>query len=246
MKLNCLITTYFCDGGTIPSSQELKRRFNADVSEDDIFVNFTDKVSPYKLDHIPNVGPSRRRDLVFCKIFLLNSFIKNNIAGKYEYVCHIDYSDAKFCRSYNEMMNSIMEKNIDIVISTEKKSWPYIDAICNWTNPKANLQEEDFKYLNSGALVSKTATLTKILDELEKLCLSTNIDFWDDQGVWQYYDLFVSNITKDHNSEYFFSTGFLDDTYYKIIENKIITKFDTMPYIIHDNSSFSLNLTSKI
>lgn len=246
MKSHCLITTYFCDGGKMPSAQELKYKFNTDVSDSDIFLNFTNKISPYKLDHIPNVGPSRRRDLVFCKIFLLNSFIKNNILGKYEYVCHIDYSDVKFCRSYNEMMNSIISKDIDILISTEKKSWPYIEAVCNWKTPKVDLKEEEFKYLNSGAFVSKTGVLLEILDKLEKLCLSTNIDFWDDQGAWQYYDLFVSSIKKDHISEYFFSTGFLDETYYKIIENKIITKFDTMPYIIHDNSSFSLNLTSKI
>jgi hypothetical protein len=38
----------------------------------------------------------------------------------------------------------------------------------------------------------------------------------------------------------------LDESYYTI-ENKIIkTKFNTEPYLIHDNSSFSLNLIKKI
>jgi len=38
----------------------------------------------------------------------------------------------------------------------------------------------------------------------------------------------------------------LDETYYKL-ENKIITtKFGTEPFLFHDNSSFSLNLTKKI
>lgn len=81
---------------------------------------------------------------------------------------------------------------------------------------------------------------------MEEICLSTNIDFWDDQGVWQYYSVKENNIKKDEVSKYFFSTSELDETYYKL-ENKIITtKFGTEPFLIHDNSSFSLNLTKKI
>ena len=54
------------------------------------------------------------------------------------------------------------------------------------------------------------------------------------------------NLNADKDAKYFFSTALLDESYYTI-ENKLIkTKFGTYPYLIHDNSSFSLNLISKI
>jgi hypothetical protein len=64
--------------------------------------------------------------------------------------------------------------------------------------------------------------------------------------VWQYYNLKENNLSRDENSEYFFSTAELDDSYYKFEDGVITTKFGTKPYLIHDNSSFSLNLIKKI
>ena len=246
MKRHCLVTTYYSNGGISPTAEQVKIKFNSDVSGDDIFVNFSNTISPHKTDLIPNIGCSRRKDLVFCKIFMLNSFIKRNIVGKYEYVCHIDYSDTKFCRSYNEMMETIISSNKEIIISTEKQCWPYIDTVSTWKTPRPSLENKEFKYLNSGALFAKTEVLIKILKDLENICLTSDIDFWDDQGAWQYYDLFISSIEKDHRSEYFFSTGLLDESYYIKEDGKITTKFGTKPFLIHDNSSFSLNLTHKI
>jgi hypothetical protein len=246
MKPSCLVTTYYSEGGREPTKEELKIKFNADCSSEDIFVNFSRDISPSNTKIIPNIGLSKRKDLVYSKIFLINKFIKNNLIGKYEYICHIDYSDTKFCRSYRNMMERLIDNNTDFIISTEKNCWPYLETVESWDIKKNKLENIDFKYLNSGAFVSKTSTLVSILDELENICLTKEIDFWDDQGVWQYYDLYVNKLIKDHTCEYFFSTGFLDETYYKKIKNKIITKFDTEPYLIHDNSSFSLNLINTI
>jgi len=84
------------------------------------------------------------------------------------------------------------------------------------------------------------------LVNLIDLCLNSNIDFWDDQGVWQYYNLAIKELNADKNCKYFFSTALLDESYYSIENNLIKTKFNTYPYLIHDNSSFSLNLINKI
>lgn len=246
MKNHCLITTYYSDGGSQPSSEQLKTRFNTDCDVEDIYVNFANNISPFKMHEVPDVGATKRKDLVFCKIFLLNKFIKENILEKYEYICHIDYSDTKFCRSYNQMMQEIVSKNKNIIISTEKQCWPYIEAVSSWKPQDSSIVQKEFGYLNSGAVVSKTKILVEILNELEKLCMNTSIDFWDDQGVWQYYDIFIKPIEKDHTCEYFFSTGLLDNSYCTINSDGITTKFGTKPYLIHDNSSFSLNLIQKI
>jgi hypothetical protein len=182
--------------------------------------------------------------LVYGKIFLLRKFIEENILGKYEYLSHIDYSDTKFSRSSNDMITKFIDEGKDITVSTEKNCWPYLDAVSKWMGE--SLDNKEFFYLNSGAIISKTNTFYEIIKELEEICLNVDLDFWDDQGVWQYYHLKIKELNKDSNCEYFFSTALLDESYYTI-ENKIIkTKFNTEPYLIHDNSSFSLNLIKKI
>jgi len=246
MKKYCLITTYYAKGITCPSKEHTKIKFNYDGEEDDLYINFSDAFDPWNTADLLCTGNSRRKDLVYGKIFLLRDFIQNHILNKYEYVCHIDYSDTKFCKSYRGMMENFISKDIDLIISTEKTCWPYLEILESWSPSRPKLTYQEFKYLNSGAFISKTSVLLEILNTLKDLCLSTDIDFWDDQGVWQYYDLYVNQLVKDYTCEYFFSTALLDNTYYKKIENKIITKFDTSPYLIHDNSSFSLNLINTI
>lgn len=240
MKKYSLITTNFCLNCSEPNKEFLKLKFNYDGKIDDIFVNFSNKYSPFDVTNIPNVGISKRKDLVYGKIFQLKTFIENKILNKYEYICHIDYSDTKFCGSFIEMMDNFSKSGKDLIISTEKTAWPYIYEINKWSNQE--LVESEFMFLNSGAVISKTEFFYEILIKLSEICLTTNIDFWDDQGVWQYYDTVIKNLDKDTNCEYFFSTALLDNTYYSIDNGRIKTKFNTKPYLIHDNSSFSLNL----
>jgi hypothetical protein len=102
-----------------------------------------------------------------------------------------------------------------------------------------------FFSLNSGAIISKTNTFYELIKELENICLTVDLDFWDDQGVWQYYHLKIKELNTDKKCEYFFSTAMLDESYYTIENKKIKTKFNTEPYLIHDNSSFSLNLIKQ-
>lgn len=244
MKKYSLITTSFCSNCSEPNKTQLKNKFNYDGDENDIYVNFSNEFSPFDFTKIPNVGNSKRKDLVYGKLFLLREFIKKNILGEYEYLCHVDYSDTKFCGSFLEMMEKFSLSGNDLIISTEKNAWPYIHEINKWTNK--TLEENEFTFLNSGAVISKTEIFYKILDNLINICLTINFDFWDDQGVWQYYDICVSPLNKDTNCEYFFSTALLDSTYYFIDNFKIKTKFNTIPYLIHDNSSFSLNLIKTI
>lgn len=244
MKKYSLITTSFCSNCIEPTKIQLKNKFNYDGDENDIYVNFSNEFSPFDFTKIPNVGKSKRKDLVYGKLFLLREFIKENILGKYEYLCHIDYSDTKFCGSFLEMMEKFETSKSDLIISTEKTAWPYIHEINKWSNQE--LKEQEFTFLNSGAVISKTNFFYDLLDKLIDICLQINIDFWDDQGVWQYYDICVSQLNKDTNCEYFFSTALLDGTYYSIDNSKIKTKFNTVPYLIHDNSSFSLNLINTI
>ena len=244
MKKYSLITTSYCLNCSEPTKSELQNKFNYDGDLSDIFVNFSNKFSPFDMSQIPNVGISKRKDLVYGKIFLLRNFISKNILNKYEYLCHIDYTDTKFNSSFIEMMNHFVSKNYGFIISTEKNAWPYINQLQIWT--KKNLQESEFTYLNSGVIISKTDVFYNYLVKLEELCLMSNIDFWDDQGVWQYYDLMIENLNKDTSSEFFFSTASLDESYYTIENKKIKNKFGFFPYLIHDNSSFSLNLTKKI
>jgi len=240
MKKYSLITTYYCKD----CNYSTDNRFDFDGNSEDFYINFSNEFSPFDMDKIPYVGVTKRRDLVYGKIFLLKDFIEKNILDKYEYLCHIDYSDTKFSGSFMEMMKKFESSNMDFIISTEKKCWPYLHAVNNWLDSPSS--DEEFKFINSGAIISKTEKFLLYLNKLIDICLNENIDFWDDQGVWQYYNLKIEKLNADTNCEYFFSTSELDETYYTIENNKIKTKFETYPYLIHDNGSFNLNLISKI
>jgi hypothetical protein len=244
MKKYSIITTYYCNGCQKPQQEELKNKFNYDGDINDIYVNFSNEFDPFDTTKIPNIGITKRRDLIYGKIFMLRSFIEGTILGKYEYLLHLDYSDTKFNRSCNEMMNKFIATEEDIIVSTEKKCWPYLNFVSDWVNKE--LEDKEFFYLNSGAIISKTTTFYEILKELENICLTTDLNFWDDQGVWQYYNLKIKELNKDSVCEYFFSTALLDESYYTLENKTIKTKFNTEPYLIHDNSSFSLNLIKNI
>ena len=140
------------------------------------------------------------------------------------------------------MMKKFEDSNENIIISTEKDCWPYLDTVQTWVN--FPLKNSEFTFVNSGGVISKVEKFVETLNKLKSLCLNSEIDFWDDQGVWQYLDL-SENIHKDTKCEYFFSTALLNDTYYTLENKKIITKFNTEPFVIHDNSSFSLNLINQ-
>jgi hypothetical protein len=241
---NAIISTYYCLGCQEPSKDECRSRFAYDIDDNDFHLNFNNDFNPFDFSNITNVGVSKRKDLVFGKIFRLKTFMEEYILGKYDNILHIDYSDTKFARSSTELFEEFTKSGEDIVISTEKNCWPYLDTVSNWFGTE--LPQKEFFYVNSGAVVSKTEKFYEILKDLERICLNSDIDFWDDQGVWQYYNLTESNLSKDIKSEYFFSTAELDDTYYKFEDGVITTKFGTKPYLIHDNSSFSLNLIRKI
>ena len=142
------------------------------------------------------------------------------------------------------MMIKFENSNQDFIISTEKKCWPDIETVITWIDHP--IEEKDFEYINSGAVISKTQVFYNYLLQLIDICLNIDIDFGDDQGVWQYYNLKIKNLNADKACEWFFSTAFLDSTYYSIEDKKIKTKFGTYPYLIHDNSSFSLNLIHTI
>ena len=171
---------------------------------------------------------------------MLKKFIEDNILNKYEYLCHVDYTDLRFHRSFCEMMDIFINTGEDFIISTEKTAWPTIDVIKTWVD--YDVVEKEFTFVNSGSIISKTEVMYNYLTELEALLFNTNLDFRDDQGVWQYYNLHINPLNKDLDCTYTFTTALLDDTYYELDKGKIITKFKTHPYMIHDNSSFSLNL----
>lgn len=243
MKKYCLITTYYGININSPSITDTKTRFKYDGPEEDLYINFDNTFDPWNKDHL-RVGESSRKDLIYGKIFLLKDFIRDNILNKYEFTCHIDYSDTKFSKSFLEMMLKFNSSGKDFIIATEKTCWPYLDTVKSWTNKNVNRKE--FEYINSGCIIAKSNILYTYLEKLANLCLTTNINFWDDQGVWQYYDYVVESLPKDSMCDYFFCTALLDSSYFTIDSHIIKTKFNTSPYIIHDNSSFSLNLINKI
>jgi hypothetical protein len=242
MKKYALLSTFYCRGCVCPDKEIIREKFNYDGKLDDLHINFSDKFDPWNLENCINVRG--RRDLIQGKIFQLKEYIENNILNKYVYVSHIDFSDTRFARSFIEMMEEFEKTKQDFIISTEKKCWPYFSAVKPWVN--YDLTEEEFYFVNSGALISKTEVLYNYLIKLMELCKTNNIDYWDDQGVWQYYHLIVEKLNSDRECKYFFSTALLDDSYYTLEDNKIRTKFGTYPYLVHDNSSFSLNLRGKI
>ena len=244
MKKYALATTYYCFECEKPQHQYLKHKFNYDGELEDLYFNFSNEFDPWHKENL-NVGSTNNRpDLVKGKIFLLRDFVKDNILGKYEYICHVDYSDTKFARSFIEMMQEFESTNQDFIISTEKNCWPYLHAVQGWVDH--TLEPKEFHYINSGAVIAKTEVYYDYLVKLADICLDTPIDFWDDQGVWQYYNVKIEALNSDKECKYFFSTALLDDSYYTMEEGKIKTKFGTYPYLIHDNSSFSLNLIHKI
>jgi hypothetical protein len=243
MKDYALVTTYFCHGCEQPTPQQLLERFNADCPAEDMYINFSDRFDPWHVDDI-EVGVARgRKDLLYGKIFLLKQFIETNILNQYKYLCHIDYADTRFCRSFLGMMDEFVKSNQDFIISTEKPAWPPIDAIRRWGNP--TIQEQEFYFINSGAFIAKVDVFYEYLCKMHTLCLTTPLDYYDDQGVWQYYNVYVEQLPADTTCKYFFSTALLDDSYYTIEHNTVKTKFGTYPYLLHDNSSFSLNLTRR-
>jgi hypothetical protein len=243
LKKYALVTTYFCFGCEEPSRIDLQKRFSADCDIEDIYINFSNSFDPWHMDHL-NVGVAGgRKDLIYGKIFLLKQFIEKHILNKYEYLCHIDYSDTRFCRSFIQMMDEFAASNQDFIISTEKQAWPPIQSIHSWGNNQ--IKEEEFYFINSGALIAKVGTFYKYICKMHDICLTTSLNYYDDQGVWQYYNLYVDKLDADETCKYFFSTAHLDESYYTIENNTVRTKFNTLPYLIHDNSSFSLGLTQR-
>lgn len=247
----CFVTTSYCENCEELSSQHLKLKFNIDCSEDNVFANFSNNFSPFNHSNIPNIGATRRKDLVYGKIFKLYDFLENKIKNNFEYVCHFDFSDTIFCRSAEKMMNKFINEKKEFLICAEKPCWPYFDAVIKWGTPVTNLINDDSKianFLNSGVIISKTSILLCLLEKLKHICLTSNIDFWDDQGVWQYYYNFIDNsLPVDFNSEFTICTAFLKEDNFKIEDKKLIVNNEhrTLPYIIHDNSSFSANLVEK-
>jgi hypothetical protein len=242
MKKSCLITTFYSLNKSCPSKIDLKEKFRCDCLVDDIHINYSDYFDPWNSNHL-KVGDSKRKDLVYGKIFMLRDYIKENILGKYEIICHIDYNDVKFARSFIEMIDLFDESKKMICMATEKQCWPDIEVVSQWNPIVSELDE--FHHINSGCILSKTEVLLHHLEKLVEICLNKKIDFWDDQGVWQYYNS-LAKIDLDTRCEYFFCTALLDNNYFTKEGGKIKTKFGTLPYIIHDNSSFSLNLTQQI
>ena len=171
MKKYSLITTYYCKD----CNYSTDNRFNFDGNSEDFYINFSNEFSPFDMNKIPYVGVTKRRDLVYGKIFLLKDFIEKNILNKYEYLCHIDYSDTKFSGSFMEMMKKFESSNMDFIISTEKKCWPYLHAVNNWLDSPSS--DEEFKFINSGAIISKTENFLLYLNKLIDICLNENIDF---------------------------------------------------------------------
>jgi len=247
----CFVTTSYCDNCQEPSINDIKAKFNIDSDVSNIFVNFSNEFSPYNHIKIPAIGASRRKDLVYGKIFKLHEFLKKNIEGKYNYVCHFDFSDTVFCRSATEMMNKFISENREFLMCAEKPCWPYFDTVVRWGKPNTRLINDDSKianFLNSGVIIAKTAILISLLEKLIKICLEVDIDFWDDQGVWQYYYNFVDNsLPIDFKSDYTVCTAFLKDENFIFEDNKIFVRneWKSQPYIIHDNSSFSANLIHR-
>jgi hypothetical protein len=251
MKKYCFITTSYCSGCDEPSKEFVINHFNLNSDINSVFVNFSSEFSPNDYSKIPFIGATKRRDLAYGKIFKLYDFLVANIENKFEYVCHFDFSDTYFCRSATEMMDKFIHSSQDFLICAEKPCWPYYDTVINWGQPKTSLINDDSKianFLNSGVLISKTSVLLEHLKKLKDLCLTSNIDFWDDQGVWQYYYNFIdNNLNVDFNSEYTICTAFLKEEDF-IIRDKTIfvnNELKSKPYIIHDNSSFSANLIYK-
>ena len=226
MKKYCLISTYYGMNTKHPSKNDVKNKFLYDGKNDDIYINFDNSFDPWNTGHL-SVGVSGRKDLVYGKIFLLKNFIEKNILNKYEFLCHIDYSDVKFARSFNEMMDKFVGSGKDFLIATEKNCWPDIHVVEQWA--KKTLEPKEFTYINSGCILSKVDLFYKYLNELINLCLTSNIDFWDDQGVWQYYHTTICPLVSDKTCEYFFCTALLDDTFYNIENGKIKTKFYNYP-----------------
>lgn len=226
-----------------PSTKEVKTQFNYDGDIKDLHINFSSKFDPWHTEHL-GLNVSGRKDLIYGKVFLLRQFIEQNILDKYEYMCHIDYSDTKFCKSYIEMMENFIASGEDFIISTEKNCWPYLGIVKNWVDYP--VEEKEFYYVNSGAVIAKTHIYHEYLVQLEQICLSINTNFWDDQGLWQYHHLKIKPLNTDNTCKYFFSTAMLDESYYSMENGFVKTKFNTYPYLIHDNSSFSLNLRNKI
>ena len=110
------------------------------------------------------------------------------------------------------MMDKFINSGEDFIISTEFKAWPTIDVINTWVNYTVE-EGNEFTFVNSGSIISKTQIMYEYLVKLKDLLFNTSIDFGDDQGVWQYYNLEVEPLNKDTDCTYTFSTPLLDDTY---------------------------------
>ena len=251
MNQYCFITTSYCCGCHEPTKEYIKNRFNIDAELTSIFVNFSNDFSPNDYTKMPFVGATKRRDLVYGKIFKLYDFIVNCVENKFEYICHFDFNDTFFCRSATEMMDKFISEGKDFLICAEKPCWPYIDTVMRWGVPTRHIPQADTNianYLNSGVIIAKTSYLLQILNKLKELCLTKSIDFWDDQGVWQYYYFYMNQeLNVDYDSEYTICTSFLKDDNFSLENNKVVVNNckKSTPFIIHDNSSFSAILIEK-
>ena len=72
---NAIISTYYCLSCQEPPKSECRTRFGYDIEDEDFYLNFSNDFNPFDFSNISDVGVSKRKDLVFGKIFRLKTFI---------------------------------------------------------------------------------------------------------------------------------------------------------------------------
>jgi hypothetical protein len=103
------------------------------------------------------------------------------------YVMALDADDVLAVSPLHEILRTYQSFECDIVIGSEKQSWPNVESLARF---ERSIAESDYSYLNSGAWIGKTQACR----EFFQLCLDADIGdvmnakqnmtmLYDDQGL---------------------------------------------------------------
>lgn len=165
--------------------------------------------------------------LFFYKVVGLLDYIKENIAGKYEYIIFLDGTDTNFISAPNKIIETFKSFNCSVLLGAEYGLWPPTNFTHLYENkPKVT----DKFYLNSGTYVGYT---DKIIHHLQDIIDKKYQEGIDDQGRWSIQYLLNDDIKIDQECKIFFSTYLSKKDV--VVENNKIYLNNLEACIIHDN-----------
>ena len=193
------------------------------MNKDDIYVARFNNLLP--------LDASYYEKLYIYKIKYLLEYLKENIAGKYEFMLFVDATDTNFYKHPSTLIGEFLQFNKSIVFNAEQELWPHT----SWTYKYENKSRPGpFQYLNSGLYVGY---VNSIIYHLQNIIDSDYAGKVEDQSTWTIEYLLHDDIEIDSHGKLFFSS-YKNKSYVSLTEdNKVVLSIS--PYVVHDNGPYT-------